>query len=99
MQYMVDILLQLLAFALEPFSITFELVVQALDLVVSIGDQLLELVVLDLHQLDGLGVVVQNIIELDFVLPGVGLLYLLDLSTFADLQLVDIFVKLRDLVH
>lgn len=33
------------------------------------------------------------------MLPGVGLLYLLDLSTFADLQLVDIFVKLRDLVH
>lgn len=43
--------------------------------------------------------VMENIIELGFVLAGVGLFDIFDLTIFFYLQLVDILVQLSDLVH
>lgn len=98
-QDMVDILLQLVALALQSIRIAFELMVEALDLVVPIADELLKLAVLDLHELDGLRVVVEDVVELDLVLARVGVLDLLDVPALLDLQLVNVLVELGDLVH
>lgn len=78
---------------------TFELVVETLDLMISVVDNIFELTILNLHQWDSFSMVMENIIELGFVLAGVGLFDIFDLTIFFYLQLVDILVQLSDLVH
>lgn len=91
--------LQLVALALQPVVRALQLVVEALDLLVPVAHHLLQLGVLDVHELQGLGVVVEDVLQLGLVLAGVGLLDVLDFPVLLDLQLVDVLVELGDLVH
>lgn len=82
MQSMIQILLQLVTFTFEPIMRTFEFMVQTLDFMVAIVDDIFQLAVFDLHQWYCFGVVVEDVVELGFVLPGVGLFYEFDLTIF-----------------
>lgn len=76
-----------------------QFVVQTLDFMVPTPYHFLQLTDFDIHQLDRLCVIAEDVFQLCLVFPGVGFLYVLNFSVLSNFQLIDVLVELGNLVH